>query len=52
MWVTNLLCEEEPKAALEREMQSFFSELDSIGGDVDVVIISLIINNYKGRRHD
>ncbi len=34
MWVTNLLCEEEPKAALEREMQSFFSELDSIGGDV------------------
>ena len=34
MWVTNLLCEEEPKAALEREMQSFFLELDSIGGDV------------------
>lgn len=34
MWVTNLLCEEDSKAALKKEQQSFFSSLDMIEGDV------------------
>jgi len=34
MWVTNMLCEEQPQAVLEKQQALFFSALAAIKGDV------------------